>query len=107
MVLENGDDNNNEEKQLNCCADCSAKFEVEALSLQKTHSMSESTLSSLPPWLRDESIRLHSTTHDQVLNKKTIFISEFTSNPVIAQRVSPTSCHWRSALAVRESSSAS
>nr|GMD44392.1 protein SMAX1-LIKE 3 [Ipomoea batatas] len=66
MVLENGDDNNNnEEKQLNCCADCSAKFEVEALSLQKTHSMSESTLSSLPPWLRDESIRLHSSTHDQ------------------------------------------
>ncbi|XP_019187514.1 PREDICTED: protein SMAX1-LIKE 3 [Ipomoea nil] len=65
MVLENGDDDNNEEKQLNCCADCSAKFEVEALSLQKTNSMSESTLSSLPPWLRDESRRLHSSTHDQ------------------------------------------
>lgn len=62
MVLENGD--NNEEKQLNCCADCSAKFEVEALRLQKTNSMNESTLSSLPPWLRDESRRLHSSTHD-------------------------------------------
>ncbi|XVE61410.1 hypothetical protein DITRI_Ditri06bG0037500 [Diplodiscus trichospermus] len=38
-----------EEKQLSCCADCSAKFENEVRNLQ---SSSESTTSSLPPWFQ-------------------------------------------------------
>ncbi|XWS43353.1 hypothetical protein CRYUN_Cryun16bG0095700 [Craigia yunnanensis] len=38
-----------EEKQLTCCADCTAKFENEVRSLQ---SSSESTTSNLPPWFQ-------------------------------------------------------
>lgn len=52
--------------QLNCCADCSAKFETEARSLQtRGISYSESTLSSLPSWLKEESKRLKD--NDQVI----------------------------------------
>lgn len=42
-----------EEKQLSCCAECSAKFETEARSLQNSNN-SESTTSSspLPAWLQ-------------------------------------------------------
>lgn len=50
---------NEEMIQLNCCADCSAKFETEARSMRTAAlSNSESTLSSLPSWLKEESIRL-------------------------------------------------
>ncbi|KAK6231921.1 Clp [Theobroma cacao] len=41
-----------EEKQLTCCADCSAKFENEVRSLQSSACNSESTTSSLPPWFQ-------------------------------------------------------
>ncbi|KAF2289653.1 hypothetical protein GH714_037723 [Hevea brasiliensis] len=41
-----------EEKQLTCCADCAAKFETEARSLQASTCNSESTSSSLPAWLQ-------------------------------------------------------
>lgn len=41
-----------ENKQLTCCADCSAKFEAEARSLQSSSCNSDSTTSSLPAWLQ-------------------------------------------------------
>ncbi|OAY42979.1 protein SMAX1-LIKE 3 [Manihot esculenta] len=41
-----------EENQLTCCSDCTAKFENEARSLQATTCNSESTSSSLPAWLQ-------------------------------------------------------
>ncbi|KAJ9181311.1 hypothetical protein P3X46_009451 [Hevea brasiliensis] len=41
-----------EEKQLTCCADCAAKFETEARSLQASTCNSEFTSSSLPAWLQ-------------------------------------------------------
>ncbi|KAJ6698424.1 CHAPERONE PROTEIN CLPD CHLOROPLASTIC [Salix purpurea] len=41
-----------EDKQLNCCADCSAKFETEARGLPSSTCDSDSTTSGLPAWLR-------------------------------------------------------
>ncbi|KAK1404671.1 Clp R domain-containing protein [Heracleum sosnowskyi] len=52
-----------EEKQLTCCADCTSQFEIEARNSRNTTCHGESTSSSLPSWLRDESKRLNS--HDQ------------------------------------------
>lgn len=53
------------EKELTCCADCSAKFESEAQSSRNTsNSHGESTSSTLPSWLKDEFKRLNS--NDQV-----------------------------------------
>nr|GMD92042.1 protein SMAX1-LIKE 3 [Ipomoea batatas] len=53
-MIENG------EIKLSCCAECSAMFEAEALSIQNTISNTESSVSSLPSWLRDENSRLNS-----------------------------------------------
>ncbi|KAK9291181.1 hypothetical protein L1049_009369 [Liquidambar formosana] len=64
LVLEGAD-----EKQLTCCADCSAKFETEARSLQSSTCHSDSTTSSLPTWLqqyKDENKRLSSNDQDCV-----------------------------------------
>ncbi|XP_022766061.1 protein SMAX1-LIKE 3-like [Durio zibethinus] len=47
ILLDGGED-----KQLTCCADCSAKFENEVQSLQSSTCNSESTTSSLPPWFQ-------------------------------------------------------
>ncbi|KAF3442729.1 hypothetical protein FNV43_RR16646 [Rhamnella rubrinervis] len=47
LIVEGGDD-----KQLTCCAECSAKFELEARSFQSSTFNSESTTSSLPAWLQ-------------------------------------------------------
>ncbi|CAK7341993.1 unnamed protein product [Dovyalis caffra] len=47
IILEGGQD-----KQLTCCADCSAKFETEARSLPSSTCNSDSTTSSLPAWLQ-------------------------------------------------------
>lgn len=65
QIIGNGcNDHRREEEaggELNCCADCSAKFEAEARNLQTAGSISnsESTLSSsLPSWLKEESKRL-------------------------------------------------
>ncbi|KAJ6914561.1 hypothetical protein NC651_016744 [Populus alba x Populus x berolinensis] len=41
-----------EDKQLTCCADCSAKFESEARSLPTNTCDSDSTTSGLPAWLQ-------------------------------------------------------
>ncbi|KAJ0089226.1 hypothetical protein Patl1_32692 [Pistacia atlantica] len=41
-----------QEKNLTCCADCSAKFEIEARSLERSNGNSESATSSLPAWLQ-------------------------------------------------------
>ncbi|XP_009372577.2 LOW QUALITY PROTEIN: protein SMAX1-LIKE 3 [Pyrus x bretschneideri] len=64
QMLEGGD-----QKQLTCCAECSAKFEAEARNLQQSSSIcnSESTTSSLPAWLqqyKNENKAL-SSTNDQ------------------------------------------
>ncbi|CAK9150757.1 unnamed protein product [Ilex paraguariensis] len=40
------------EKHLNCCADCSANFKIEARSIVKNESTTTSTSSSLPSWLQ-------------------------------------------------------
>ncbi|KAL2503135.1 Double Clp-N motif-containing P-loop nucleoside triphosphate hydrolase superfamily protein [Forsythia ovata] len=52
--------------KLNCCEDCSAEFETEARSLRTNTCNTEPTLSSLPPWLRNESRRLNSNDQDCV-----------------------------------------
>lgn len=52
-------------EKLNCCADCSAEFDAEARCLQINTCITEPTLSSLPPWLRNEGRRLNS--NDQVI----------------------------------------
>ncbi|KAG8376823.1 hypothetical protein BUALT_Bualt09G0103900 [Buddleja alternifolia] len=65
QLLTNGD------VKLNCCPDCSSKFEVETRSLQASvGNTNEATLSSLPPWLKDESTRLGK--HDQNNNSDSI-----------------------------------
>ncbi|CAI9760890.1 unnamed protein product [Fraxinus pennsylvanica] len=46
------------EEKLNCCADCSAEFDKEARNLRTNTWTTEPTLSSLPPWLRNESRRV-------------------------------------------------
>ncbi|PIN25895.1 Chaperone HSP104 [Handroanthus impetiginosus] len=51
-----GDLPTNGEMKLTCCEDCSLKFEAEARKLETNSN--EPTLSSLPPWLKDESPRL-------------------------------------------------
>ncbi|KAJ8565247.1 hypothetical protein K7X08_007823 [Anisodus acutangulus] len=64
MILDSGD--HYHEKQLTCCADCSAKFKVEALSLQQNNAsnIESSTLfSSLPSWLKDERQKLNCNHH--------------------------------------------
>lgn len=62
-------DSKDQEKQiLTCCADCSAKYEAEVLNLQNSASNIDSTLSSLPSWLKDERQRLNNSHHDQVIN---------------------------------------
>lgn len=61
-----------EEKQLTCCADCAAQFEIEARNSRNTTCHGESTSSSLPSWLRNESKRLNS--HDQVIISISAFI---------------------------------
>uniref|UniRef100_A0A5B6YN92 Clp R domain-containing protein n=1 Tax=Davidia involucrata TaxID=16924 RepID=A0A5B6YN92_DAVIN len=66
FMLESGD-----EKQLTCCAECSAKFETEARSLQsRSTCISEATTtSSLPSWLqqyKDDNERLNSNDQDCV-----------------------------------------
>ncbi|KAK4380630.1 hypothetical protein RND71_002492 [Anisodus tanguticus] len=64
MIVDSGDDYL--VKQLTCCADCSAKFKVEALSIQQNNAsnIESSTLSSsLPSWLKDERQRLYSNHH--------------------------------------------
>lgn len=73
QIIGNGcNDHRREEEaggELNCCADCSAKFEAEARNLQTAGSISnsESTLSSsLPSWLKEESKRLIKD-NDQVI----------------------------------------
>ncbi|OIT00752.1 PREDICTED: protein SMAX1-LIKE 3-like [Nicotiana attenuata] len=59
-------DSEDQEKQiLTCCADCSAKYEAEVLNLQNSASNIDSTLSSLPSWLKDERQRLNNSHHDQ------------------------------------------
>lgn len=64
MILDIDDDH---EKQLTYCDDCSSKFKVEALSLQQNNALNfeSSTLSSssLPSWLKDERQRLNSNHH--------------------------------------------
>lgn len=60
-----------EEKQLTCCANCITQFEIEARNSRNT-CHGESTSSSLPSWLRDESKRLNS--HDQVIISISAFI---------------------------------
>nr|XP_016457358.1 PREDICTED: protein SMAX1-LIKE 3-like [Nicotiana tabacum] len=56
-------DSKDQEKQiLTCCADCSAKYEAQVLSLP---SDTDSTLSSLPSWLKDEKQRLNNSHHNQ------------------------------------------
>ncbi|XP_059668660.1 protein SMAX1-LIKE 3 [Cornus florida] len=58
-----------EDQQLTCCAECSAKFEIDARSLQSSTCNSEATTSSLPSWLqqyRDENTRLSSNDQDSV-----------------------------------------
>ncbi|KAK6126483.1 hypothetical protein DH2020_039788 [Rehmannia glutinosa] len=54
LLLTNG------EIKLSCCTECSAKFEAEAQNLKTSfcNSTNGPTLSSLPPWLKDESKRL-------------------------------------------------
>ncbi|KAK6942539.1 Clp, repeat (R) domain [Dillenia turbinata] len=57
-----------DEKQLSCCADCSAKFETEARSLQSSCS-SDSTTSTLPSWLqqyKNENKRLLNNDQDNI-----------------------------------------
>lgn len=61
-----------EEKQLTCCADCTTQFEIEARNSRNTTCHGESTSSSLPSWLRDESKRLNS--HDQVIISISAFL---------------------------------
>ncbi|XP_059278562.1 protein SMAX1-LIKE 3 isoform X1 [Lycium ferocissimum] len=66
MIVDNGD--HYHEKQLTCCADCSSKFKLEALSLQQNNAsnIESSTLSSsLPSWLKDERQRLNSNHHHE------------------------------------------
>ncbi|KAK6131609.1 hypothetical protein DH2020_034623 [Rehmannia glutinosa] len=48
----------NGEVELNCCADCSSKFEAEAKKLENGCDTNEPISSNLPPWLKDESTRL-------------------------------------------------
>ncbi|KDP36130.1 hypothetical protein JCGZ_08774 [Jatropha curcas] len=60
-----------EEKQLSCCPDCTAKFETEARSLQisSTSNSESTTTSTLPAWLqqyKNENKRLGSTDQDCV-----------------------------------------
>ncbi|XP_044490309.1 protein SMAX1-LIKE 3-like [Mangifera indica] len=50
--LSKRDESGDLEKQLTCCADCSAKFEVEARSLERRNGNRESATSTLPAWLR-------------------------------------------------------
>lgn len=47
----------NGDVKLTCCSDCSAKFEDEAGELRRRRTNMVS-LSSLPPWLKDETTRL-------------------------------------------------
>ncbi|KAH7512236.1 hypothetical protein FEM48_Zijuj12G0069000 [Ziziphus jujuba var. spinosa] len=64
LIVEVGGD-----KQLTCCAECSAKFEVEARSFQSTTCNSDSTTSTLPAWLqhcRNETKQV--STNDQQQN---------------------------------------
>ncbi|WCJ34207.1 Double Clp-N motif-containing P-loop nucleoside triphosphate hydrolases superfamily protein [Euphorbia peplus] len=51
IILE-GEEEDDEQNQLNCCVECRAKFEVEARNLQTSTSNSDSTTSTLPAWLR-------------------------------------------------------
>ena len=73
LMLEGGA----EKQQLTCCADCSAKFEIEARSLPTGTCNSDSTTSTLPTWLqqyKDENKKLSS--NDQVIIVSTFYISE-------------------------------
>lgn len=74
-------DSKDQEKQiLTCCADCSAKYEAKVLSLP---SDTDSTLSSLPSWLKDEKQRLNNSHHNQVNYLslfKSVFLSFFLKN---------------------------
>lgn len=82
MILDIDDDH---EKQLTYCDDCSSKFKVEALSLQQNNALNfeSSTLSSssLPSWLKDERQRLNSNHHHdhQVLDSNLDL--SFTAHP--------------------------
>ncbi|KAJ4848927.1 hypothetical protein Tsubulata_004584 [Turnera subulata] len=58
-----------EEKQLNCCFDCSAKFEKEARILQSESCTTDSGVSNLPAWLKkykNETIGHSSSDKDRV-----------------------------------------
>ncbi|OAY40769.1 protein SMAX1-LIKE 3 [Manihot esculenta] len=64
LIILEGD----EEKQLNCCADCTSRFETEARSFQTSTCKSDSTTSSLPPWLqqyKNNQTKAVSNTDDQ------------------------------------------
>ncbi|KAL1821215.1 hypothetical protein ACET3Z_016084 [Daucus carota] len=87
-----------EEKQLSCCADCTAQFEIEVRNTRKTTCRGESTSSSLPSWLRDECKRLSS--HDQddsalsvkeLCKKWNIFCSTFHKTLTHSSAISPSS----------------
>ncbi|KAK6147328.1 hypothetical protein DH2020_018240 [Rehmannia glutinosa] len=74
LLLSNG------EVKLNCCADCSSKFEAEAKKLKNSCDTNKPKLSNLPPWLKDESRRLYN--NDQVRNvKKKMFAQAMSVNP--------------------------
>ncbi|KAF2323815.1 hypothetical protein GH714_042400 [Hevea brasiliensis] len=73
LIILEGDD---EEKQLTCCADCTAKFETEAQSLQTSTCNSESPTSSLPAWLqqyKNETKRLNNTDGQDSVSIKDIW----------------------------------
>ncbi|KAK6126500.1 hypothetical protein DH2020_039773 [Rehmannia glutinosa] len=114
LLLTNG------EIKLSCCTECSAKFEAEAQNLKTSfcNSTNGPTLSSLPPWLKDESKRLSnknqgcddaikqlcnkwnsfcsSSSHQQSLSlKETLNFSSSTSCFSFDQQVRPTRTHFR------------
>ncbi|KAK3029658.1 hypothetical protein RJ639_039391 [Escallonia herrerae] len=60
-----------EEKQLTCCIDCSAKYESEVRSSRSSTFNSDSTSSSsLPSWLKDENKRLNNSDQESLSVKE-------------------------------------
>ncbi|XP_044481140.1 protein SMAX1-LIKE 3-like [Mangifera indica] len=64
----NRTESGDQEKKLTCCADCSAKFEIEARGLQSSNGNIESTTASLPAWLqqyKDDNKTLSNNNNDK------------------------------------------